>query len=112
MRDPIRNNQTQTHTQTQTRPTRARGGVSRANRYKEWKPDEDSNGSSWSERRAELYDWATSSMPDQHPGMVVTAIVAVRMRNLKPTRENVLEHLRASGREASQIGYRPGGEAA
>ncbi len=77
-----------------------------------WKPDEDSNALSWSERRAELYDWATSSMPDQHPGMVVASIVAVRMRNLKPTRENVLEHMIAAGREAKQIGYRPSGDAA
>ena len=79
--------------------------------YKEWKPDQDGMPP-WSERRRELFDWADRNLPDQHPGLVVVAILAIRLGGVKPTKELVLERLRATGREASQIGYGPGGYAA
>lgn len=59
-----------------------------------------------------MFRWAENQLPDQHPAFVVVAIIAIRMSGVKPTKERVLERLRASGREASQIGYGPGGEAA
>jgi hypothetical protein len=66
----------------------------------------------WSERRADLFRWAETSLPSQHPALVVVAIIAIRMSGEKPTKERVLERLTATGREASQIGYGPGGYAA
>ena len=77
-----------------------------------WKPDDQDGMLPWSERRADLFRWAESHLPDQHPAMVVVAIIAIRMGGEKPTKERVLDRLKASGREASQICYRPGGEAA
>jgi hypothetical protein len=66
----------------------------------------------WSERRKDLFEWADRNLPDQHPALVVVAIIAIRMGGEKPTKDRVLERLRATGREASQIGYGPGGYAA
>ena len=86
-------------------------GSSRSSRYREWKPVT-TESLPWSERRKDLFDWADSHLPDQHPAFVVVAIIAIRMGGEKPTKEKVLERLRATGREASQIGYGPGGEAA
>ena len=80
--------------------------------YKEWKPDQDSGLPPWSVRRKELFDWADRNLPDQHPGLVVVAIIAIRLGGVKPTKELVLERLTSTGREASQIGYGPGGYAA
>lgn len=115
MNKPIRNNQTQTHTQTHTKHTpdqRARGGVGRSRvRVNNWKPDEDGMPP-WSERRADLFRWAEANMGDQHPAFVVVAIIAIRMGGEKPTKEKVLARLTSTGREASQIGYGPGGYAA
>ena len=93
------------------------GGGSRAGRkgrsssYKNWKPDEDGMPP-WSERKKELFDWAARNLPDQHPALVVVAILSIRLGGVKPTEELVLERLTATGREASQIGYGPGGYAA
>ena len=114
MNKPIRNNQTHTQTHTKHRPDqRARGGVGRSRvRVSNWKPDEDGGMPPWSERRKELFDWADSHLPDQHPAFVVVAIIAIRMGGEKPTKEKVLARLTATGREASQIGYGPGGYAA
>ncbi len=81
-------------------------------RYKEWKPDEEEGMLPWSERRKDLFEWADRNLPDQHPALVVVAIIAIRMGGEKPTKDRVLERLRATGREASQIGYGPGGYAA
>lgn len=115
MNKPIRNNHTQTQTQTHTkhRPDqRAREGVGRSRvRVKNWKPDEDGMPP-WSERKKELFDWAARNLPDQHPALVVVAILSIRLGGVKPTEELVLERLTATGREASQIGYGPGGYAA
>lgn len=113
MNKPIRNNQTQTQTHTKHRPDqRARAGVSRSRvRVEKWKPEDDGMPP-WSVRRKELFDWADRNLPDQHPGLVVVAILAIRLGGVKPTKELVLERLRATGREASQIGYGPGGYAA
>lgn len=94
------------------------GGSSRAGRrgrsssYAGWKPDEDGGMPPWSERRRELFDWAASHLPEQHPAFVVVAIIAIRMGGEKPTKDKVLARLTATGREASQIGYGPGGYAA
>lgn len=86
-------------------------GRGRGSRYKEWKPEKVEQ-QAWSERRADLFRWAESHLPDQHPALVVVAIIAIRMGGEKPTKERVLDRLRATGREASQIGYGPGGYAA
>jgi hypothetical protein len=116
MRNPSRDNQTQTRHKPDTEQTNARargGGVSRSRvSVNPWKPDQDSGLPPWSERRRELFDWADRNLPDQHPGLVVVAILAIRLGGVKPTKELVLERLRATGREASQIGYGPGGYAA
>ena len=88
------------------------GRKGRTGRYKDWKPDEDGGMPPWSERRRELFDWAASHLPEQHPAFVVVAIIAIRMGGEKPTKEKVLARLTATGREASQIGYGPGGYAA
>lgn len=90
----------------------SRAGSSRSSSYKGWKPDEDGGMPPWSERRKELFDWAASHLPEQHPAFVVVAIIAIRMGGEKPTKEKVLARLTATGREASQIGYGPGGYAA
>ena len=109
MRNPSRDNQTQT--QTKHRPDqRARGGVGRGRQ--DWKPDDQDGMLPWSERRADLFRWAESHLPDQHPALVVVAIIAIRMGGEKPTKEKVLARLKATGREASQIGYGDGGYAA
>lgn len=80
--------------------------------YKEWKPDQDSGLPPLTERRAREFAFAEKVLGDQHPGFCVVAMIAIQMRGETPTRENVLERLRATGREASQIGYGPGGYAA
>lgn len=76
-----------------------------------WKPDDDGMPA-WSERKRELFDWASRNLPDQHPAFVVVAILSIRLGGVKPTKELVLERLTSTGREASQIGYGPGGYAA
>ena len=94
------------------------GGSSRAGRkgrsssYKEWKPDSAQDQAPFTERRAREFAFAAKALPEQHPGFCVVAMIAIQMRGETPTREKVLERLTASGREASQIGYGPGGYAA
>lgn len=116
MNKPIRNNQTQTQTHTKHRPDQragARGGVGRSRvEVEKLKPKDEGGLPPWSERRAKEFAWAAEVLPEQHPGFVVVAMVAIQMRGERPTRNKVLERLRATGREASQIGYGPGGEAA
>jgi hypothetical protein len=80
--------------------------------YKEWKPDSAQDQPPFTERRAREFAFAEKVLGDQHPGFCVVAMIAIQMRGETPTRENVLERLTASGREASQIGYGPGGYAA
>ena len=116
MNKPIRNNQTQTHTQTHTKHTpdqRARGGVGRSRvEVEKWKPDSAQEQAPFTERRAREFAFAARVLPEQHPGFCVVAMIAIQMRGETPTRENVLARLTATGREASQIGYGPGGYAA
>lgn len=80
--------------------------------YKNWKPDQDAGLAPLIERRARESAFAEKVLPDQHPGLCVVAMIAIQMRGETPTRENVLERLTSTGREASQIGYGPGGYAA
>ena len=80
--------------------------------YREWKPDSAEEQAPFTERRAREFAFAAKALPDQHPGFCVVAMIAIQMRGETPTRENVLERLTATGREASQIGYGPGGYAA
>ena len=112
MNNPMRNNQTKPNTDTDqtNRPAR---GISRSRvSVNKWKPDEGDGMPPWSERRADLFRKADEHLSDQHPGYTVVAMIALEMRGEELTRKKVLERLRASGREASQIGYGPGGEAA
>lgn len=80
--------------------------------YKKWKPDSAQEQAPFTERRAREFAFAAKALPEQHPGFCVVAMIAIQMSGRTPTRENVLERLRESGREASQIGYGPGGYAA
>lgn len=116
MTDPSRDNQTHTRhiPDTDQTNTRTRGGVSRS-RVKvknNWKPDSAEEPPPFTERRAREFAFAAKALPEQHPGFCVVAMIAIQMRGETPTRENVLERLAATGREASQIGYGPGGYAA
>ena len=116
MTDPSRDNQTQTQTHTKHRPDqRAREGkgMSRSRvEVEKWKPDSAQDQPPFTERRAREFAFAAKALPEQHPGFCVVAMIAIQMSGVTPTRENVLERLTASGREASQIGYGPGGYAA
>ena len=85
---------------------------SRTGSYKEWKPDSAQEQAPFTERRAREFAFAAKALPEQHPGFAVVAMIAIQMKGQTPTRENVLERLTEQGREASQIGYGPGGYAA
>lgn len=87
-------------------------GKGRVSRYKEWKPNQPQEMAPLSERNAREFAFAKKALPDQHLGFCVAAMLSLQVGGETPTREKVLERLRATGREASQIGYGPGGEAA
>lgn len=114
MNKPIGNNHTHTQTHTKHRPDqRVREGMNRSRvEVKKWKPDSSNDQAPFTERRAREFAFAAKALPDQHPGFCVVSMIAIQMSGRTPTRENVLERLRDQGREASQIGYGPGGYAA
>lgn len=106
------NNQTKPN-QLTDHTNRGPKGVSRSRvEVEKWKPRGQEGMPAWSDRRADLFEKAAIHLSDQHPALCVTAMIALEMAGEQPTRKKVLERLRATGREAAQIRYRPGGEAA
>ena len=58
---------------------------------------------SWSERRADLFDFVRQHLPEEHPGFAVTAAIAVQMTGRKLTRNAILERLQESDRTVEQL---------
>lgn len=56
----------------------------------------------WTERRSDAFGFA-AHLPGEHPGFVAVAYIAIEASGRKPTKENVLERLEATGRSARQI---------
>jgi hypothetical protein len=57
----------------------------------------------WSERRRDVFDYVAKVLPDEHPGLAVSAALSLKLSGEKPTRETILNRLRASGRSADQL---------
>jgi hypothetical protein len=92
------NNQTKPN-QTQTTPLRGRG-VSRSRIQIDSSSDE---MPAWSERRRDVFDYVAKVLPDEHPGLAVSAALSLKLSGEKPTKEAILNRLRASGRSADQL---------
>lgn len=101
MSEPFRNNQTKPNTN-QTTPMRARG-VSRSRIQTAPTASIDGEMPSWSERRADIFDFCRQHLPDEHLGFAVTAAIAVRMTGRKLTRNAIIDRLQDSDRTAEQL---------
>ena len=58
---------------------------------------------SWSERRADLFEFCEKHLEGEHLGFAVTAAIAVRMTGRKLTKNAILERLRETDRTAEQL---------
>jgi hypothetical protein len=56
------------------------------------------------ERRGKEFTWATEHLPDEHPGLVVSALVSLELAGAKQTTKTVMARLEAQGRTAKQMG--------
>lgn len=101
MSKAFRNNQTKPN-QTQTTPIGPRG-ISRSRIQTAPGQSIDGEMPSWSERRADLFDFVRQHLPEEHPGFAVTAAIAVQMTGRKLTRNAILERLQESDRTAEQL---------
>lgn len=104
MTNPIRNNQTKPD-QTQTTPLRP-GGIGRGRveiRSKaDWKPPSN-DLAPLTERRAKEFAWAEKHLPDQHPGLVVSALISLELAGETQSTKTVMARLHAQGRTAEQM---------
>ena len=55
------------------------------------------------ERRAREFAWATQHLPDEHPGLVVSALISLELAGEKQTTKTVLARLEAQGKTAEQM---------
>jgi hypothetical protein len=56
------------------------------------------------ERRAREFNWATQHLPDEHTGLVVSALISLELAKEKQTTKTVMARLEAQGRTAKQMG--------
>ena len=55
------------------------------------------------ERRAREFAWVRQHLPDEHQGMAVSALISIKTFGDKPTKNAVMDRLRAQGRTAEQM---------
>lgn len=92
MRQPLANRQRQRQSR-DTAQQRAREGG--------WKPEEDDQPA-FSERRNPEFEWAEKTLPDEHPGLVVSALIGLEVAGEKRTSGSVMARLERQGRTAAQ----------
>lgn len=67
-----------------------------------WKPT--ANGlPSLTERRAREFAWAKQHLPDEHAGMVVSALIGMEVSGQEQTRNGVMARLECQGRTMAQM---------
>ena len=55
------------------------------------------------ERCAREFAWVRQHLPDEHQGMAVSALISIKTFGDKPTKNAVMDRLRAQGRTAEQM---------
>lgn len=55
------------------------------------------------DRRARELAWVRQHMPEEHEGMAVSALISIKTFGDKPTKNAVMDRLRAQGRTAEQM---------
>lgn len=68
---------------------------------KDWKPEK-TDLAPLTERRAREFAWA-QHLPDEHPGLVVSALISLELAGEKQTTKTVLARLEAQGKTAEQM---------
>ena len=54
------------------------------------------------ERRKREFEWAAKYLPDEHPGLVVSALIGLEVSGQKQSTDSVMARLEAQGRTAKQ----------
>lgn len=57
----------------------------------------------FTERLAREFAWVRQHMPEEHEGMAVSALLSIKTFGNKPTKNAVMDRLRAQGRTAEQM---------
>lgn len=57
----------------------------------------------WEDRRSREFEFVRTHLPDQHPGLAVVALLAIRQSGEQPTRDRILARLEATGRTTAQM---------
>lgn len=102
--EPFRNNQTKPN-QTQTRPFRSPGGISRGRVEVNRGPGSIRSGleeQKFEDRLAKEYAFVREVLPEENPGLAVSALLSIRALGEKVTRDSVLARLEATGRSRAQ----------
>lgn len=55
------------------------------------------------ERCAREFAWVRQHLPEEHEGMAVSALISIKTFGDKPTKNAVMDRLRAQGRTAEQM---------
>ena len=55
------------------------------------------------DRCAKEFAWVRQHLPDEHEGMAVSALISIKTFGDKPTKNAVMDRLRAQGRTAEQM---------
>lgn len=65
---------------------------------REWKPDQEDAPRPLTERRAREFEWARKHLPDQHEGLVVSAMLTLSLGGTRPSTKSVMARLVEQGR--------------
>lgn len=57
---------------------------------------------SLTERRKREFEWAAKHLPDEHPGLVVSALIGLEVSGQKQSTDSVMARLEEQGRTAKQ----------
>lgn len=57
----------------------------------------------FTERRAAEFAWAEQHLPDEHPGMVVSALIGLEVAGMKRSTGSVMARLEKQGRTMAQM---------
>lgn len=68
---------------------------------KDWKPEK-TDLAPLTERRAKEFAWA-KNLPDEHPGLVVSALISLELAGENQSTKTVLARLKAQGKTAEQM---------
>lgn len=57
----------------------------------------------FTERRAKQFAWAERHLPEEHPGLVVSALISLELAGENQSTKTVLARLEAQGKTAEQM---------